>query len=61
MTTDYDQAFGDALSAVRGEGRYRVFAELERACGDFPAARRRRPDGSWQDIVIWCSNACGVH
>ena len=56
MTTDYDQAFADALSAVRGEGRYRVFAELERAAGDFPAARRKRPDGTWQDIVVWCSN-----
>ena len=56
MTIDYEQAFADALSAVRGEGRYRVFAELERACGDFPHARRRRPDGSWQDVVVWCSN-----
>ena len=56
MTTDYDQAFADALSAVRGEGRYRVFAELERDCGQFPAARRKRPDGTWQDIVVWCSN-----
>ena len=56
MTTDYDQAFADALSAVRGEGRYRVFAELERAAGDFPAARRKRADGTWQDVVIWCSN-----
>ena len=54
--TDYEAAFESALGAVRGEGRYRVFAELERARGDFPRARRRRPDGSWQDVTIWCSN-----
>ena len=53
---DYEAAFGDALAAVRGEGRYRVFAELERVRGDFPRARRRREDGSWQDVTIWCSN-----
>lgn len=56
MSTDYDKSFGDALAAVRAEGRYRVFAELERQCGAFPAARRKRDDGTWQDIVVWCSN-----
>ena len=54
--SQYEAAFESALAAVRGEGRYRVFAELERKRGAFPQARRRRPDGSWQDVSIWCSN-----
>ena len=54
--SDYEAAFESALAAVRGEGRYRVFAELERVRGAFPRARRRRADGTWQDVTVWCSN-----
>ena len=52
---DYNQAFEEAVSAVRAEGRYRVFADLERKCGDFPTATYHG-DGGPRDITVWCSN-----
>ncbi|MBB4657570.1 5-aminolevulinate synthase [Parvularcula dongshanensis] len=56
MTTDYDSVFKDALAAVRAEGRYRVFADLERERGAFPNAKRYLADGTAQDVIVWCSN-----
>ena len=53
---DYKAAFETAVEQVKGEGRYRVFADLKRVRGEFPKAVRRREDGSEQDVVIWCSN-----
>ncbi|MBX3478434.1 MAG: 5-aminolevulinate synthase [Brevundimonas sp.] len=53
---DYRAAFQSAVEQVKGEGRYRVFADLKRVAGQFPTARRRRADGSQQDVVVWCSN-----
>ena len=53
---DYRAAFQTAVEQVRGEGRYRVFADLKRVRGRFPRAVRRRADGSEQDVVVWCSN-----
>jgi 5-aminolevulinate synthase len=53
---DYRDAFRTALEAVRGEGRYRVFADLKRHNGAFPRATWTRPDGVQQDVVVWCSN-----
>ncbi|KRA29364.1 hypothetical protein ASD59_04710, partial [Brevundimonas sp. Root608] len=53
---DYKAAFGTAVEQVRGEGRYRVFADLKRVRGQFPKAVRRREDGSEQDVIVWCSN-----
>src|SRR5438128_2021318 len=35
---NYDGFFGDAIARLRGERRYRVFAELERIAGRFPRA-----------------------
>jgi 5-aminolevulinate synthase len=52
---DHEAFFGSELDALREEGRYRVFAELERRVGHFPKARRHY-DGKVEDITIWCSN-----
>ncbi|MBI2260761.1 MAG: 5-aminolevulinate synthase [Caulobacterales bacterium] len=53
---DYQAAFQTAVEQVKGEGRYRVFADLKRVRGQFPKAIRRRADGSEQEVVVWCSN-----
>jgi 5-aminolevulinate synthase len=48
--------FADAVAAIQGEGRYRVFADIRREKGRFPFARLRLPDGQEREIVVWCSN-----
>ena len=55
MIVDYDKIFADRLAELRSEGRYRVFAELERHAVDFPKATRHH-DGGTQDVTVWCSN-----
>jgi 5-aminolevulinate synthase len=52
---DYDAFFGDQLAAVREEGRYRVFTEIERKAGSFPQATRY-VDGTTTNVTVWCSN-----
>ncbi len=52
---DYETFFQRELDALRDEGNYRVFANLERKVGDFPRAKRRA-DGREQDVTVWCSN-----
>ena len=52
---DYNDFFVQALDQLRGERRYRVFADLERIAGRFPHAFWHSPTGR-RDVVIWCSN-----
>jgi 5-aminolevulinate synthase len=53
---DYAKKFEDAIAALHREGRYRVFADLKRHCGEFPhAAHFGTPNGP-RDISVWCSN-----
>lgn len=52
---NFDRYFADALAALKAEGRYRIFADLERKAGDFPHAMRH--DGaSVGEVTVWCSN-----
>jgi 5-aminolevulinate synthase len=53
---DYTAAFKDSVERVRGEGRYRVFADLKRHRGRFPLATWTTPVGASRDVVVWCSN-----
>ena len=45
-----------ALQKLHDEGRYRTFIDIEREKGAFPNAVWTRPDGSKQDITVWCGN-----
>jgi 5-aminolevulinate synthase len=53
---DYKAAFTDSVERVRGEGRYRVFADLKRHRGRFPFATWTAAGGETRDVVVWCSN-----
>src|ERR1700758_4114057 len=50
---DYEGFFRQRLDALRAEGRYRVFADLERRCGRFPHAFDHRIGA---EVTVWCSN-----
>ena len=52
---DYETAFRAAVAKVRSEGRYRVFAELERLAGEFPQALWHGPKGPVR-VTVWCAN-----
>jgi 5-aminolevulinate synthase len=52
---NYNSVFETALTALKDEKRYRVFADIERIAGRFPHALMRR-DGESREIVVWCSN-----
>ena len=52
---DFEAFFASKLDGLRKEGRYRVFAELERHAGEFPRATRYK-DGATSDVAVWCSN-----
>jgi 5-aminolevulinate synthase len=52
---DYEDRFREHLEALRREGRYRVFADLKRRCGAYPAAKHFVEAGA-RDVTVWCSN-----
>ena len=51
----YESFFRGQLDGLRREGRYRVFADLERHSGDFPKATHYR-NGHRAQVTVWCSN-----
>jgi len=52
---NYERFFTDKITDLKEEGRYRVFADLERKAGNFPAAFNHSEDGV-RDVTVWCSN-----
>ncbi|MGY6536090.1 MAG: 5-aminolevulinate synthase [Pararhodobacter sp.] len=52
---DFDSHFRGALEALKAEGNYRVFAELQRKCGAFPKVRHYDAEGEGE-VTVWCSN-----
>src|SRR5689334_22498220 len=50
---DYEGFFRERLDALHAEGRYRLFADLERRCGRFPRAFDHRIAA---EVTVWCSN-----
>ena len=52
---DYEGFFADKVTALKTEGRYRVFADLERDAGNFPTAINHYVGGR-SDVTVWCSN-----
>ncbi|MCU0900853.1 MAG: 5-aminolevulinate synthase [Cypionkella sp.] len=52
---DFDALFTRHLDSLKAEGNYRVFADLERRCGNFPRAANHK-DGQLRDVTVWCSN-----
>jgi 5-aminolevulinate synthase len=55
MAFPYFSRFQDALAGLKREGRYRVFADLVRRRGGFPAADLY-VDGAKRPVTVWCSN-----
>ena len=52
---DYNRFFESQIASLRREGRYRVFADLERERGAFPKALCHAEQQPRQ-ITVWCSN-----
>ena len=52
---DFEAFFATKLDSLHEEGRYRVFAELERRVGSFPRAARYVGEQA-RDVTVWCSN-----
>ncbi|MFC4352940.1 5-aminolevulinate synthase [Fodinicurvata halophila] len=53
---DYEAFFEQELERLRAEGRYRIFADLERQAGNFPHALRRDDAAEGREVTVWCSN-----
>ena len=52
---NYETFFRERLGELHEEGRYRVFADIERSRGNFPKAVQHI-EGGVRDVTVWCSN-----
>ncbi|AWJ90732.1 5-aminolevulinate synthase [Azospirillum baldaniorum] len=53
---DYESFFRTQIASLKQDGRYRVFANLERHAGNFPKATFRDAAGKEREVTVWCSN-----
>jgi hypothetical protein len=51
-----DDVFAKLIDNIKGQGRYRYFANLARVAGEFPKTRHFAADGTEHNVVGWCSN-----
>lgn len=52
---DFESFFQSRIDDLHEEGRYRIFADIERHAGSFPQATRH-VNGETQEVTVWCSN-----
>lgn len=52
---DYQSFFKKKIDDLKDEGRYRVFIDIKRHCGNFPNANYRSKHDT-KPVVVWCSN-----
>ena len=52
---NYESFFAEKIGDLKSEGRYRVFADLEREYGNFPVAKNYQSKGA-KKVTVWCSN-----
>ncbi|PZX16551.1 5-aminolevulinate synthase [Palleronia aestuarii] len=52
---DFEALFQGQIDALKTEGNYRVFADLERRCGAFPKVVNHGETGP-SEVTVWCSN-----
>ncbi len=52
---DFEAYFEGELATLKDDGRYRIFAELERKAGSFPNAKHYTEAGE-RPVTVWCSN-----
>ena len=51
---DFDAVFNEQLAALKAEGNYRIYANLQRQCGTQTRAVNHR--GTPREVTVWCSN-----
>jgi len=52
---NHDDRFRQQIATLHREGRYRVFADLERHAGSFPNATQHIASGQ-REVTVWCAN-----
>ena len=51
---DFDRFFAEALGALKAEGNYRIYANLQRQRGEQTRAVNHQNEP--REVTVWCSN-----